>query len=396
MQLRSRRRTLVSNQGFPLRIILTAYVRFANALAWHAGEVAYGLHERGHEVMFLCQKESPLAERLSQAAFAVNDRFNLHDARPDRALRALSEIRRALREFRPDVLNPHCPPGHTYLAAARGCEKMRMPLIRTVADPRPPKANPLNSHLHRRLTQGIAFTTSASLKRYQERFQLAASRVRTILPGFRADDFRASVTGAGYRARFGLRDEQVMTAVVARMSPEKGQEILLHALALLSVSERRQVFCVLAGEDTRERGRHDLVELAKRLGVEKQIAFAGWLDDVRPLMAELDLAFITSTRSEAVCRVALEYMSFGVPVIASDVNILPEVIHHGENGWTYGRDDAPALAECLRQALRDPEERRRRGRHGYEMVRGIFGLNRELDETLDFFEELRHSPWTNA
>jgi glycosyltransferase involved in cell wall biosynthesis len=366
-------------------------VRFANALAWHAAEVAHGLHRRGHEVQFFCQKGSPLAERLRDAPFAVNSDFNLHDVRPDRSLRALREIRRVLREFRPDVLNPHCPPGHAYFALARHFEKAHMPLIRTVADPRPPKVNPLNAHLHHRLTQGIVFTTSSSRRRYQQRFRLAPSRLRTILPGFRADDFLSPVTG-GYRARFGLREEQLLAAVVGRMSPEKGQEVLLQALAQLSDAERQRIFFTLAGEDTRQRGRHDLARLATRLGVEKQFAFVGWLDDVRPLMAELDLALITSTRSEAVCRAALEYMSYGVPVIASDVNILPEVIRDGENGWTYPHDDPGALTQCLRQALLEPEERRRRGQRGRQMVHTTFSLDRELDETLDFFGELRGSP----
>jgi glycosyltransferase involved in cell wall biosynthesis len=189
-----------------------------------------------------------------------------------------------------------------------------------------------------------------------------------------------------------LREEQLLAAVVARMSPEKGQEVLLHAMAMLSAAEREHIFFVLAGEDTRQRGRHDLVQLATRLGVEKRFAFVGWLDDVRPLMAELDLALITSTRSEAVCRVALEYMSYGVPVIATDVNILPEVIHDGENGWTYPHDDPAALAQRLRQALSEPEERRRRGRRGREMVHTIFSLDCELDETLHFFQEVLSSP----
>jgi glycosyltransferase involved in cell wall biosynthesis len=387
LQLFLRRQRLSQTRGNSLRILLTAYVRFANALAWHAAEVAYGLHRRGHTICFFCQNGSPLAERLRNAPFAVNSDLNLHQLRPDRSLRALSEIRRVLREFQPDVLNPHCPPGHAYFALARHFEKAHIPLIRTVSDPRPPKINPLNSHLHHRLTQGIVFTTSASRQRYQRPFRLASSRLRTILPGFRADVFVSADVG-GYRARFDLRDEQLLTAVVARMSPEKGQEILLRALAMLTDAERRRVFCILAGEDSRQRGRHDLAALAARLGVEKQVAFVGKLDDVRPLMAELDLAFITSTRSEAICRVALEYMSYGVPVIAGDVNILPEVIRNGENGWTYPCNDPAALTSCLRQALAQPEERRRRGQRGREMVRTTLSLDRELDETLDFFTEL--------
>ena len=322
---------------------------------------------------------------MHDAPFAVNGDYNLNHLSPGQNLRALSAFRRALREFRPDILNPHCPPGHSYLALARAMEGMSIPLIRTVADPRPPKTNPINRNLHHRLTQGIIFTTDSSRRRYGERLTLDAKRIQTILPGFRADDFSRGVSAAGYRRKFELDGSRLFAGIVARMSPEKGQEVFLHALSLLNDADRRRIFCFLTGEDSRERGQHELAVLAGKLGVESQLAFAPRLDDVRGLMAELDLAIITSTRSEAICRVALEYMSFGVPVIGSDVNILPEVIRDGENGWTFPNHDAHALAVCLQAALNNPDERRRRGQNGFNLVRALFGLERELDETLDFF-----------
>lgn len=326
------------------------------------------------------------------APFAVNSDFNLNHLSPGQNLRALSVFRRTLREFRPDILNPHCPPGHSYLALARAIEGLHPPLIRTVADPRPPRINPINAHLHHRLTQGIIFTTTSSQLRYDKRFKLDSSRIRTILPGFRADDFCLSALPGGYRARFNLDPDQLLIGIVARMSPEKGQEVPLRALAILDDADRRRVFCILTGEDSRERGYRNLADLARQHGVDSLVAFAPRLDDVRGLMRDLDLALITSTRSEAICRVALEYMSFGVPVISSDVNILPEVIRDGENGWTYPHHNASALAACLHQALAEPEERCRRGKNGFQMVRTLFNLERELDETLDFFDRFLQSP----
>ena len=371
-----------------LRIVITAYVRFGNALAWHALELARGLHEAGHEIRFFCQRGSPLAGWSEGAPFPVNRDLNLNRANPASVWNGLAALRRTLREFCPDVLNPHCPPGHSYLAMARSLERMPIPLIRTVADPRSPNGNLLNARLHLRRTDGFLFTTSSSLRRYVTAFDLGTIPRKVILPGFRSDDFVAGVERGGYRQRFGLGEDQLLIGTVARMSPEKGQEVLLHALQSLDVEERRRVFCVLAGEDCRERGRADLERLARRLGVQSCVAFLGRLDDVRPLMAELDLAVVPSTRSEAVCRVALEYMSFGIPVIASEVNILPEVVRDGDNGWTFRNEDASALADCIRRALLSPTERRARGARGRQLVADSLSLRAETLATLDLFSEI--------
>lgn len=259
-----------------------------------------------------------------------------------------------------------------------------VPLIRTVADPRPPSKNPFNWLLHHR-TDGLIFTTASSEQRYRGFVNLERMRNQVILPGFRAEDFVAGVQPGDYRARFRLDPKQLLLAIIARMSPEKGQEVLIEALSLLPSDERAGLFCVMAGEDSKERGQADLKLLAQRFGVEQRVTFLSKLEDVRPLMSELDIGLITSTRSEAICRVALEYMSFGIPVISSDVNVLPEVVSNGENGMTFPNHDARALAQCLRDLLHHPDERGRLGTRGQEMARTTFSLTREIEETVSFY-----------
>lgn len=297
-------------------------------------------------------------------------------------------MRRVLREFKPDILNPHCPPGHSYSALVRLLQGSRVPLIRTIADPRPPQRNPINFWLHRHHTDGVLFTTQSSLRRYENTFNQFPSRAKVILPGFRARDFSDEIKPSGLRQRLGLKETDLLAGVIARMSPEKGQEVLLEALSLLEPSERESVFVVIAGEDSRERGHRDLQALAERFGVHRRIQFLGKLDDVRPTMAELDVGIITSTRSEAICRVGLEYMSFGKPVITSDVNILPEVVQDGVSGWTFRNRDAHGLAKCLRDCLHHPDKRRSYGERGREIVRGALHLDHEVEETLAFYQEV--------
>jgi glycosyltransferase involved in cell wall biosynthesis len=366
---------------------MTAYVRFANALAWHALELARGFHRHGHEVLLFCQRGSPLAAWAENESFARNDALNLNSAWPQDIARGLGALRHALRDFRPDILNPHCPPGHSFLAMARTLEKENeIPLIRTVADPRPPKRNPLNTRLHLKHTDGFIFTSTEMRRRYTTVFPQINEISQVILPGFRADDFVGNAVRGEWRRKLGVSDDKCLMGIVARMSPEKGQEVFLNALTILNENERRKIVCVIAGEDSRERGCADLLAMAKRLGVEAYVTFPGKLSSVQSLMADLDVGLITSVRSEAVCRVALEYMAFGVPVIATDTNILPDIVKPGENGWVYPAQDSAALAACLREALLHPDERLRRGRNGYDVVRAQLSLERELQEIMSVFE----------
>jgi glycosyltransferase involved in cell wall biosynthesis len=102
-------------------------------------------------------------------------------------------------------------------------------------------------------------------------------------------------------------------------------------------------------------------------------------------MRALDVGLITSTRSEAICRVALEYMSMGLPVIASDTNILPEVVTAGETGWIFANEDAEALANILGEAIQNRAELKRRGAAGARAVRAQFTLAHEADRYLEIF-----------
>lgn len=364
-------------------------MRFSNALVWHALETCRSLHAAGHEVRLYCQRGAPLADQSKREPYFVNRDLHLNRADPRDVVRGLSALRQALREFRPDVLNPHCPPGHSYLALARLLERQDIPLVRTVADPRPPNRNLINRRLHERHTDALIFTTQSSRQRYERILHLPADRTFTIYPGFRANDFAENVQSADYRKQLSVREDQVLAGIIARMSPEKGQEVLFEALRLLEPDYRRRLRVAIAGADSKERTRRDLEVLATRMGVAEPITFLGKLEQVAPLIAELDFGIITSTRSEAICRIALEYMSFGVPIIVSNVNILPEVVRAGENGWTFANHDAAALARHLRFVIDHADERRLRGKRGYAMVRSEFSAVHEYEEVLTVFERLR-------
>lgn len=353
-------------------------------MAWYAHSLARGLIASGHEVMMFAQRGSPLAEWAIADEVPCNSDFNFHSQNPFELRSAVSTLRRTIRTFQPDILNPHCPPGHLLLAFAN--RKGQLPLVRTVAEPRSPKRNWFNRRLHERKTKGIVYSTKSSQARYLDVFDLSTVHQAVILPGLDLHRFPAVPTD-DWRQKLGVKNGQILAAIIARMSPEKGQELLIEALALLEETARAGLVVVLSGDDSRERRADDLRELAVARGVEGVLKFVPRVSDVRRLITDIDLGIITSVRSEAVCRIALEFMAYGKPVISTDVNILPEVIRE-ENGWVVSAHDARELAQVLESVIRNRAELMARGSRGNDLLKSQFTLERQVSQTVSFFEKV--------
>ncbi len=93
-------------------------------------------------------------------------------------------------------------------------------------------------------------------------------------------------------------------------------------------------------------------EEARRLGVAQSVFFLGKLDAVAPLLAGADL-FLLPSQSESFGLSALEALACGVPVVASDVGGLPEVVRDGETGALRAVGDVDAMSEAALGILRD-------------------------------------------
>jgi glycosyltransferase involved in cell wall biosynthesis len=112
----------------------------------------------------------------------------------------------------------------------------------------------------------------------------------------------------------------------------------------------------------------------RELGLEAAVQLSGPRRDVPDLLAQSDV-FALASRSEGGPISILEAMAAGLPVVASDVGGVPELVVEGETGLLVPAGDAHALATALERLLADPELRRRLGAAGRERVRERFDLN---------------------
>ncbi|MCM1067887.1 MAG: glycosyltransferase family 4 protein [Muribaculaceae bacterium] len=148
---------------------------------------------------------------------------------------------------------------------------------------------------------------------------------------------------------------------VGRIAAEKGIDVLIKAFAKLS--DIAGLRLVIAGTG-RGRDVMPLMELARRLGVDSRLDWAGQVADVAPLMASAEIGVLPSVGKEAFGLVVAEFMAQGVPVVATGHGACAEIITDGVDGLLVPPSDVDALADAIRRLASDSELRDRLGRAG--------------------------------
>lgn len=182
------------------------------------------------------------------------------------------------------------------------------------------------------------------------------------------------------RAAFGITPGRPVIVCACRATPEKGVQHLLRAFDRLlregDVGPDRPALVYMGEGPALE----DLRALREGLASREDIVIAGYRRDGRELLAGADIAVVPSVWAEAFGLSVLEAMARGVPVVASRVGGIPEIIEDGASGLLVPAGDERALSGALGRLLRDPEARRRLGSEGRRRAERHFTFDREVDE----------------
>jgi glycosyltransferase involved in cell wall biosynthesis len=165
------------------------------------------------------------------------------------------------------------------------------------------------------------------------------NQVIHIYNGIEVGKLRISRSRVETRAMLGVSSGESLIGTVGRLTPVKGQVHLLKAVRRL-LDQGRKVKLVLAGDGPL---RHPLEGIVRKLGMCENVAFLGQRDDTHELMQAMDV-FVLPSLSEGIPLVVLEAMVAGVPVLASRVGGIPEVIEDGATGMLVEAGNEVELA----------------------------------------------------
>lgn len=369
----------------PLRLFQMVTVRWYNACAEYAVRLSAGLAARGHDVTFCGFPDSPPVREARRLGLRVNTDFDLRPGRLDAPAMVL-RLAGALRRQRVDLVNAHRAEDHLFAALAR-TTLPGVRLVRTRGDVRPPRQHGLNRFLYERRTDAHVLAAAFMRERFYGAFQIPADRLVTIPPALDLPAFRRGVPErAAARAALGFAPAAPLVGLVGRWTAAKGLPVALDAFGRVAALRPDARF-VLAGEPN-EISREALLAMAAAAGLADRLTLLPRLDDIRPLLRALDIGVVASVSSEAICRVAMEYLALGVPVVGSALNSIPEMVPDDVAGLIVPPGDPAALAAALARLLGDEALRQRLGAAGPAVADARFDLVRQLDATEALYARL--------
>jgi glycosyltransferase involved in cell wall biosynthesis len=166
------------------------------------------------------------------------------------------------------------------------------------------------------------------------------------------------------RTELGIQPDEPLIGIVGRLVPIKNHRLFLEAARSMVDSGNPAHFALVGDGELRD----SLQTLAREMGIADRAHFLGWKQEMGPVYAALDLLTLTSD-NEGTPVAVIEAMAAGVPVVATAVGGVPDVVRDGETGRLVPPGDAPALRRAWLEALRRDE-------------RVVDGVNRARREVL--------------
>lgn len=176
---------------------------------------------------------------------------------------------------------------------------------------------------------------------------------------------------ARVRNELSVSENDYFLLSVGRLRYQKGHDVLLQAMPRV-LAKLPNTLLLIAGDGIL---RKDLEAEAVHLDIAERVKFLGIRDDVPALMTLADL-FLFPSRFEGMPNALLEAMGYGLPVIATPVQGVDEMIRDGENGLIIALDDLKAISDVIVRLLNDPRERQRLGKAAQETIEREYTLDK--------------------
>ena len=295
----------------------------------------------------------------------------------------INGIRHYLQETRPDIV-------HTFLLTASLYGRLaailaRVPIVigtevNIYAHKRPMHA--LAERLLMAGTDRIIASAESVRDFYVRQVHADPAKVDVVYNAVDFSQGRPTMSQREMRASLGLPEDARIAGVIARLTEQKGHRYLFDALASSPALADVQLL-VVGGGEAREALERDAV--TKDLSA--RVHFLGPRRDLGDLLAAMDV-FVLPSLWEGLPLSMVLAMGAGVPVVATRVAGIPEVVDDGRTGLLVPPRDASALGAALTRLFEDPQLRRRIGREASAAVLPRFGIDRYVESVTSLYDTL--------
>ncbi|HZK80696.1 MAG TPA: glycosyltransferase [Humisphaera sp.] len=313
-------------------------------------DLAREAHRLAQDVNVLClERPGKLAHEIE----ALGIKVSCLSKRPGLSPAVIGKLRKRLLELQPDVLHAHQvgPLFYAGLAAYRAGVRV---LLHTEHGKR--YANRFRTRLLGRFAGRSAarfICVSDDIAREVRECRIVnPSKIAVVRNGIDTRRFIDSTAGDDVRNTYRIPLDAPVIGTVGRLAEVKRQDVLIRGFARIRRSEPR-AHLLLVGDGPL---RGELETLARSLGLADCVHFAGYQPDPARFLHAMN-AFALTSRSEGMPLCVLEAWAAGVPVVASRVGGVPELIRHGSTGLMFESGNEQELAATVLHLLRDTDLR---------------------------------------
>lgn len=304
--------------------------------------------------------------------------------------RGVRALRKQLKMTKPDVVHCHLPNAHLIAAlAARGLQPASL-LVRSCYDHDARELGLRERFWRRPFSDGVVVIGETARSRV-ERLGFPPEQIAVIEPGIDLDRFAPGcVSRSTARQRWGISDTTFVIGLVTRIRRDRGTGLAVELLQALKPA-LPHVCVLLVGRGSPDEVRQTITEPAARLGVNDRLIMAGYQTggDLVAAYRAMDVLLYPRPGTDRSCRTVREAMAAGLPVIAGNEGVLPDLVTAGKTGL-IAELSAETLAAGLVDLARDPGALKRMAAAALQAARRRFDLTEKARLSADFYRRLQN------
>jgi glycosyltransferase involved in cell wall biosynthesis len=373
-------------------MFVSSLLRYGGGERWML-DAAAGMKARGHRVLLVSRPGSMIGDK----ARAMGIDCATVEMRGDLDPAAIYYLAKLIRTFQPDIVCPNldreirlCGFGimlarrrwKRHAAAGKSCSKLI---------PRRGSEFPLKNNSHYRFfytnfVQTVIANSHATKKTMLSRTPWFSDEKVVVVHNGIDLKTHDRPQAATLRMRKALRDslniahDAPLVTLIGELNERKGQQYLIEAAQNILNDHATTRFLLVGDGDAKQA----IEQTLAKKNLKKTFLLAGFRDDIPEILAASDILVLPS-RVEGFGYVLVEAMAAGLPVVASRISSIPEIVTDGETGFLHEVGNIDQIADCLSRLIGDQNLADKMGKAGRRSVEKLFDLDGMLDRLENVF-----------
>lgn len=353
----------------------------------HLLSILLGLDKEKYQLAVGCSFDKNTSDYLQENGVLVYHVDICDGLNVSKDANAITKIRNIINDFKPEIIHFHG--AKASLVGRLACLGLNLKVVTTIHNfPEYKRMNKikkqfylsLNRYLNNR-TDAIITVSNALKKFIVDEENIDPKKVNVIYNCVDLSTYQANPS-LDLRKEYNLESDTLLIGCISRLIPSKGVQDLIKALEILK--GRVKVFAFVAGDGPHLNYLQDMAKEAKL----ENIQFLGYRNDIKDFLRNIDI-FVLPSHSEGFGVSVAEAMALGVPVIATNVGGIPEIIKNNEDGIIVNPESPNDLANAIEILATNADLRNKFSKKGEEYIVNNFSKEKMINEIDTLYENLR-------